>query len=238
VRIGVCQATGKLAAQAMNFCVQAPFAGDGCFCQCIVQSGKAFLYFSSKRQRLGQQGEVERCAEVGADRLVSGQTVADAGNSRRCFTALGVGPTPEHPATGRPLGESVFTRERHAIVAAGMDGGDIPGEDRGPAGHRKGVGKCVGMSQLPAQCERAIGGSGGLIRIAAMPERPGQHDKGMDPNVLPVVKGGIAMLVWPIQRGGGFEMRETHTVIAALEQSLSEDLMALQERSGRGLRLG
>ena len=54
----------------------------------------------------------------------------------------------------------------------------------------------VGISQLPAVRERAIGGSRGLIRIAAMPERPGQHDKGADPDV--------AMLVEPMQRPGGF----------------------------------
>ena len=129
-----------------------------------------------------------------AGRLGCGQTVADAGNSCRRFTLLGVGPALENPAKGRPLGESVFTRERHAIVAVGVGGGDISGEDRGHAGQPKGVGKGVGMSQLPALRERAIGSSGGLIRIAAMPKRPGQLDKGADPDVLPVAKGGIAML--------------------------------------------
>jgi hypothetical protein len=44
----------------------------------------------------------------------------------------------------------------------------------------------------------------GLIRIAAMPKRPGQHDKGADPDVLPVVEGGIAVLVRPMQRRGRF----------------------------------
>jgi hypothetical protein len=48
---------GELAAQAMNFCIPAPLAGDGGVCQCVVQGGKGFLYFSGKRQRLGQQGE-------------------------------------------------------------------------------------------------------------------------------------------------------------------------------------
>ena len=95
------------------------------------------------------------------------------------------------------MGESVFTREPHAIVGTGVDRGDISGEDRGDAGQRKGVGKGVGMAQLPAVRERAIGGSGGLIRIAAMPERMGQDDKGADPDVLPVAKGRIAMLVRP-----------------------------------------
>ena len=84
----------------------------------------------------------------------------------------------------------MFTRERYAIVAAGVDGGDISGEDRGRAGKPKGVGKGVGMAQLPAQCERAIGGSGGLVRIAAMPERPGQKDNGADPDVLPASISG------------------------------------------------
>jgi hypothetical protein len=32
------------------------------------------------------------------------------------------------------MGESVLTRERHAIVAVGADGGDISDEDRGHAG--------------------------------------------------------------------------------------------------------
>jgi hypothetical protein len=41
----------------MNFCAPAPRAGDGRSCQCVVQGGKAFLYFFGKRQRLGQQGE-------------------------------------------------------------------------------------------------------------------------------------------------------------------------------------
>ena len=45
-RIGISQPTGELAAQAMNFCVPAPLAADGRFCQCVVQGGKAFLYFS------------------------------------------------------------------------------------------------------------------------------------------------------------------------------------------------
>ena len=132
----------------------------------------------------------------------------------------------------------MFTRERHAIVAAGAGGGDISAEDRGHAGEAKGVGKGVGMSQLPAQCERTIGGSGGLIRIAAMPKRPGQDDKGAGPDVLPVVKGGIAMPVGPIQRRGRFEMREGCTVIAARNQRMSEGAMADQERARRGLRLG
>jgi hypothetical protein len=44
-----------LAAQAMNFCVPAPLAGDGRSCQCVVQGGKAFLYFPGKCQRIGQQ---------------------------------------------------------------------------------------------------------------------------------------------------------------------------------------
>src|SRR6516162_11032649 len=106
---------------------------------------------------------------VGAGRRGGGNTVADAGNSRRRFTPFGVGPALEDPASGRPEGESVFTRERHAIVAVGVDRGDIPGEDRGRAGDIKGVVKGVGKSQFPAQCERAIGSPGGLIRITAMP---------------------------------------------------------------------
>ena len=108
----------------------------------------------------------------------------------------------------------MFIRDRHAIVAVGAGGGRISGEDRGHPGEIKGLGKGVGMSQLPAVRERAIGGSGGLIRIAAMPERPGQDDKGADPDVLPIVKGGIAVLVGPIQRRGRFEMCEGYRVIA------------------------
>jgi hypothetical protein len=132
----------------------------------------------------------------------------------------------------------VFARDRLAIVAVGVDGGDISGEDRGHAGKWEGVGKGVGMAQLPAVRERTIGGSRGPIRIAAMPERPGQPDKGGDPDVLPVAKGGIAILVGPIQRGGRFEMRKGCTVIAAEHQGRGEDAMADQERAGRGLRLG
>ena len=71
-----------------------------------------------------------------------------------------------------------------------------------------------------------------------MPKRPGQLDKGADPDVLPVVKGEIAMLVGPIRRCGRFEMRKGCTVIAAKDQRQSEDAMADQERAGRGLRLG
>src|SRR5262249_44270388 len=154
-----------------------------------------------------------------------GQTVADKSNSRRRFTYLGVGPALENPAQGRPLGESVFTGEHHAIIAVGVDGGDISGEDRGHAGKPKSEGKGGGMSQLPAVRERAIGGPGGLIRIAAMPKRPGQLHKGADPDVLPVAKGGNAMLVGPIQRRGRFEMRESRRVIAAKDQRPSEAAM-------------
>jgi hypothetical protein len=70
------------------------------------------------------------------------------------------------------LGESVLTRERNALVAVGVDGGDVSGEDRGLSGKREGEGKGVGMSQFSAVRDRTIGGSGGLIRIAAMPKRP------------------------------------------------------------------
>jgi len=160
------------------------------------------------------------------------------GNSRRRFTLLGIGPALKNPALGRPLGESVFTRERYAFVAAGADGGDISGEDRGPAGVMKDVGKGVGMSQLPTVRERPIGSARGLIRIAAMPKRPGQTDKSADADVLPVAKGGIAVLVGPIQRRGGFDMRQGCAVVAAIHQRMSEDAMADQERAGRGLRLG
>ena len=73
--------------------------------------------------------------------------------------------------------------------------------------------------------------------MAAMPERPGQLDKGGDPDVLPVVKGGIAMLVGPIQRHGRFDVSEGCMVIAAQHQRQSEDAMADQERAGGGLRL-
>jgi len=128
----------------------------------------------------------------------------------------------------------VFTRERHAIVAVGVDGGDISGEDCGHSGEIKGVGKGVGMTQFPAQCERTIGSSGGLIRITAMPKRPGQLDKGADPDVLPVAKGGIAMLVGPMQRRGRLEMREGCTMIAAVHQRQSEGAMADQERAEEG----
>ena len=65
----------------------------------------------------------------------------------------------------------MLTRQRHAIVATGGDGGDIPGEDRGHPGVIKSVGKGVGMSQLPAIGERGIGSPSGPIRIAAMPKR-------------------------------------------------------------------
>src|SRR5262245_60723719 len=236
-RIGVRQPTGELAAQAMNFCVPALRAADGRFCQCVVQSGERFLYIPGKRQRLGQQGEKQRCGGAVAGRLVRGQTVADAGNSRRRFTPLGIGPALENPAPGRPVGETVFTRDRHAIVAAGVDGGDISSEDRGPAGQAKSVGKGVGMSQFPAVRERTFRGSGGLIRMAAMPKRPRQDGKGADPDVLPVVKGGIAVLVGPIQRRGGFGMLGGRTVVAAKDQRISEGSMADQERAGRGLRL-
>jgi hypothetical protein len=46
--IGVRQATGELAAQAMNFRVPALHAEGDRLCQCVVQGGKAFLYFSGK----------------------------------------------------------------------------------------------------------------------------------------------------------------------------------------------
>ena len=72
----------------------------------------------------------------------------------------------------------VFTRDRHAIVAVGAGGGDISGEGRGHSGEPKRVGKGVGMSELPAVRERTIRSSRGLIRIAAMPKRPGQLDEG------------------------------------------------------------
>ena len=121
---------------------------------------------------------MERCPYAGAGRLGYGQTVADAVDSGHRFTSLGIRPALENPAIARPLGESVFTRDCHAIVAVGAGGGDISGEDRGHAGEPKGVGKGVGMAQLPAVGERAIGSSGGLIRIAAMPKRPGQLDEG------------------------------------------------------------
>ena len=110
----------------------------------------------------------------------------------------------------------MFTRECHAIASVAMDGGDISGEDRGHAGMREGVGKGVGVSQLPAQCERAIDGSGGPIRIAAMPKRPGQDDKGADPDILPVAKGVIAVLLRPIQGRGRFDMSQGCTVVAAM----------------------
>ena len=150
---------------------------------------------------------------------------------------LGVGPALKNPAPGRPEGEPVLSRERHAIIAIGADSGDISGEDRGHSGVIKGVGKGVGMLQLPAQCERAIGSPRGLIGIAAMPKRPGQAGKGADPGVLPVAKGVIAMLVGPIQRRGRFGMLEGCRVIAAKDQRGSEDAMAHQERAGGGLRL-
>jgi hypothetical protein len=94
------------------------------------------------------------------------------------------------------------------------------------------------MSQLPAVGERTIGCAGGLIGIAAMPERPGRLDKGADPDVLPIAQRGITMLVGAIQRGGRFEMRESCRVIAAIGQGMTEDAMADQERAGRRLRLG
>ena len=71
-----------------------------------------------------------------------------------------------------------------------------------------------------------------------MPKRPGQHVKGGDPDVHPVVKGGIAMLVRPIQRGGGFDMRQGCTVIAAKDQRISEGAMADQERAGGRIAIG
>ena len=60
-----------------------------------------------------------------------------------------------------------------------------------------------------------------------MPKRPGRLRKGADPDVLSIAKGGIAVLVGPIQRRGRFEMPEGCTVIAAIHQSMSEDAMAL-----------
>jgi hypothetical protein len=92
------QPAGELAAQSMNFRVPDALAGDSRLCQCVVQGGKGFVYFSDKCQRLGQQGEVERCGDAGAGRLVCGQTVADTGNSRRRLTLLGDGPALENPA--------------------------------------------------------------------------------------------------------------------------------------------
>ena len=71
-----------------------------------------------------------------------------------------------------------------------------------------------------------------------MPKRPGQHDKGADPDVLTVLKGGIAVLLGSIQRCGRFKMREGCTVIATIHQRMSEAAMADQERAGLGLRLG
>ena len=92
------------------------------------------------------------------------------------MTLLGEGPALEKPANGLPEGESVFARDRLAIVAVGADGGDISGEDRGHAGKAQGVGKGVGMPQLSAIGEGAIGGPGGLIGIAAMPEQSAQDN--------------------------------------------------------------
>jgi hypothetical protein len=81
--IGVRQGADELAAQAMNFCVPAPLAGDGRLRQCVVQGGKAFLSIFRQAQRLGQQGEICRCVYAVSGRFSCGQTVADAGNSRR-----------------------------------------------------------------------------------------------------------------------------------------------------------
>jgi len=67
---------------------------------------------------------------------------------------------------------------------------------------------------LQDYAERKMRAGIAALPDAAMPERPGRLDKGADPDVLPVVKGGIAMLVGPIQRRGRFEMRDGCTVVA------------------------
>ena len=73
-----------------------------------------------------------------------------------------------------------------------------------PRRSTQGRGKGCWHARLPAVRERTIGSLGGLARIAAMPKRPGQLNKGADPDVLPVVQGGIAMLVGPMHRRGCF----------------------------------
>jgi hypothetical protein len=94
------------------------------------------------------------------------------------------------------------------------------------------------MAQLPAVRDCTIGSSGGLISMTAMPKRPGQINKDADPDVLPIAQAGIAVFVGPMQRDGGFKMREGCAVIAAVHQRMTENAMAEQERAGPGLRLG
>ena len=65
-----------------------------------------------------------------------------------------------------------------------------------------------------------------------MPERPRQDGKGVDPDVLPVVKGGITVLLGSIKRRSGFDMGEGCTVIAASYQRQSEHAMPDQQRAG------
>jgi hypothetical protein len=69
-RIGIWQPTGELAAQAMNFCVIAPRAGDGRCCQCVIQGSKGFLYLSgsasASASRVRFNGMVKRAPVASA----------------------------------------------------------------------------------------------------------------------------------------------------------------------------
>ena len=93
----------------------------------------------------------------------------------------------------------MLIRERNILVRAGASLGDATGENRLHADVPKRIGERVGMSELPAVFECAIGSSGGLLGIAAMPERPRQIHEGADADVLAVASGEFAMFVGPVQ---------------------------------------
>jgi hypothetical protein len=158
--------------------------------------------------------------------LACGQTVAHAGNSRRRFTLLGVGPAPgtfgHRPPRGGIRVHSRAPRNRCCGRRRWRHLGRRPRPCRPTQGREKGCGR------VPAAgCTRAHDRQlGRADRIAAMPKRPGQTDKGDDSDVLPVVKGGIAVLVGPIQRRGRLDVRPGLQGNRRQDPRMSEDAMA------------
>jgi hypothetical protein len=93
----------------------------------------------------------------------------------------------------------MFIRERNIFVGTGSSLVNATGENRLHTNVPKRIGERVGMSELPAVFECAIGSSSGLLGKAAMPERPRQIHEGANADVLAVASGEFAMRVGPVQ---------------------------------------
>ncbi len=155
--------------------------------------------------------------------------MAYLGDSLLAASLLGQRPAPKDGSPSQPERKPLLGRERDDGLGACLGQLRLPPKLMELGGKHQGVRQAMGVRHLLGQGKRLLASLAGLIRIAQIPQDPGQKRKPTYARVQPIQIGMGVMLLRIIEGQHLLQVGTGDSELAQKEQRRSQQIMSLHE---------